>query len=435
MKAVALCEVTYGSAPIQGALDYLAVEKRYRIVGAALVAREVPPDFQLDVPFVSAPTAGAAIRQAAEAFEATVVIDLTNDEPEELFAWATEALHLGLEVHGADFRLWPPSARGHGKIPALAFFGGEDTSARVAAIAYFVRETRNRCKSAAVVMEPGAPPYPEVVEPYPAGREAAGLLAAFRDGHQIAAGHYRLAAIAGITAVGCSFTGPGLTGVPVNSAVPDGVLLAGETGADILLLAGSGQAIPPAAVKAGCFLGDIGAAPRSFDKLPWSYQIKEADYIIAAGYEATPPAAPCEALRNTLKAAGIKAPFVYACLEPATIGPEPEGDTLVITARLDEERAALASFWNKRGRARVIQVCGAEDCPPRGEAGRLCKQGAVTAMLDLAVPNLGPWLVYFDRAGVAIRLYHDILKPARALAGALLDKAGWAGPGATSSSP
>jgi cyclic 2,3-diphosphoglycerate synthetase len=68
-----------------------------------------------------------------------------------------------------------------------------------------------------------------------------------RDGRHAASDHLETAVVAGVTTVGCRRCGGGLAGAVAVSNVVEGVATAAGLGAELVLLDGSGAALPPVA--------------------------------------------------------------------------------------------------------------------------------------------------------------------------------------------
>ncbi len=95
-----------------------------------------------------------------------------------------------------------------------------------------------------VAMGRGGPAEPELVEHRP---RLADLLERSRAGHHAASDHLETAALTGLPTVGCRRCGGGLAGAVGISNVLAGARLAAELGPDLIVLDGSGAAIPPIA--------------------------------------------------------------------------------------------------------------------------------------------------------------------------------------------
>jgi cyclic 2,3-diphosphoglycerate synthetase len=75
------------------------------------------------------------------------------------------------------------------------------------------------------------------------------LLDMSRDGRHAASDHLEMAVVAGVTTVGCRRCGGGLAGAVAVSNVVEGVSTAAGLGAELVLLDGSGAALPPVAAN------------------------------------------------------------------------------------------------------------------------------------------------------------------------------------------
>jgi predicted GTPase len=409
MEAFVLCDSKFGAGPIQAVIDYLIVEKRYRIVGAALIGKELPEGFALEVPFVSEADAAAAVRRAAETFSARAVVDATESDLTERFVWANEALQLGYEVHGADFRLWPPALKG-ADVPTVTFIGAGAAVGKTAAIVSFIGRLEERKNVAVIVLDLGGPCYPEVVDtdtPLTAER----LLSLHRDGRRIDGDHYLLATATNVPAVGCSFAGTGLTGVPLNSLLGDAFVFAAEAGGDLAVVEGSGRAMP-ATAGALCFLVNVKTGPEVLRVFPFAYQLRRADAVIVTGFADEPPAEALEGLNAEVKAVNDKASFCYGKIVARAVGTPEFRDALVVTARPEDARDQLAEYWNGQLAGEVIASVGAELFPPAAATAKALRRagGDAGLLLDMAASNIGEWLVWADSWDVPVRFTYESLE-------------------------
>jgi predicted GTPase len=402
MDAVVLCDVKFGAGPIQAAIDYLVVEKHYRVTGAAIVARKLPEGFSLDVPFVVEADARAAVKRAAAEFVPRALVDLTESDLEYRFGWVNEALQLGLEVHGADFRLWPPALRGR-DVPTVTFVGAGPAVGKTAAIVSFLEEAKTKYKTSAVVLDLGGPPYPEIVEPLEAASAPGRLLSFHRDGRDVGGDHYLIATAAGVPAVGCSFAGTGFTGVPLHSLLGDAFVFAGEAGGELAVVEGSGRAMPPV-VGEVCFLVNVLTEPESLSAFLFAYQLRRAAAVIATGFEPNPAADVLGRLEAAAKAVNERASFCYGRIVAAAVGEPGFKDAVVVTARPASAREGLASFWGKKIRGAVLEMLGGDQFPPGGATAKALRRAAGEAgiLVDMAVPNLGEWLEWADSWDVPV---------------------------------
>lgn len=423
MDAVVLCDAKFGAAPIQAAIDFLVVEKRYRVIGAAIVADGLPDGFSLDVPFVVEAAAPAAVTRAAAEFSPEAVVDLTESDLEYRFVWANEALQLGLEVHGADFRLWPPALRG-GAAPTVTFVGAGPAVGKTAAIVSFLEEVKDKRKTAAVVLDLGGPPYPEMVEGSGSAAAAERLLSFHRDGRKIGGDHYLIATATGVPAVGCSFAGTGLTGVPLNSLLGDAFVFAAEAGGELVVVEGSGRAMPPT-TGALCFLVNVRTGPEKLEAFPFAYQMRRAAAVVATGFDRSPPQKTLDGLRAAVKAVNERASFCYGRIVATAVGKPDFKEAVVVTARPEDAREDLAAHWRRAIGGAVVDVMGGDEFPPPNSAAKTLRReaGKVGLLVDMAVPNLGDWLEWADGWDVPALPTYEALEPSSPVFGPLLKTA------------
>jgi hypothetical protein len=423
MDAVVLCDAKFGAAPIQAAIDYLVVEKRYRVVGAAIVADGLPKGFSLEVPFVVEAGAPAAVQRASAEFSPRAVVDITESDLDDRFIWANEALQLGLEVHGADFRLWPPALRG-GAAPTVTFVGAGPAVGKTAAIVSFLEEVKAKRKTAAVVLDLGGPPYPELVEGAGAAPAVERLLSFHRDGRSIGGDHYLIATATGVPAVGCSFAGTGLTGVPLNSLLGDAFVFATEAGGELVVVEGSGRAMPPTTGALG-FLINVRTEPELLRAFPFAYQLRRAAAVIATGFERAPNPKTVGDLEAAVKAVNERASFCYGRMVATAVGKPDFKEAVVVTARPEGAREDLAAHWRRVLGGAVVDVLGGDEFPPTSAAAKTLRReaGKVGVLVDMAVRNLGEWLEWADSWDVPALPTYEALEPSSAVFEPLLKKA------------
>lgn len=101
-----------------------------------------------------------------------------------------------------------------------------------------------------VAMGRGGPAEPELVEGAKAGLAVADLLALSRQGRHAASDHFEDAVLSRVTTVGCRRCGGGMAGEPFVSNVAEGIELANGLHPGLIVLEGSGAALPPAGADA-----------------------------------------------------------------------------------------------------------------------------------------------------------------------------------------
>lgn len=390
MKTVILCDAKFGAGAIQAAIDFLTVERRYQVVGAAVIAPKVVADFGLEVPAVTAPDATVAVREAARVFQPAIIFDVTESDVASRLSWLDEALRLGMEVHGPDFRFWPPAVKSLPGVASAAFVGAAPRVGKTAAILTFLKNAVPSGNPVALVMAAGGPTYPELIEPMPRKEVGERLLSFHRAGRRIAGDHYLIAGVSGFPAIGCSYAGAGVAGVGFSGGIGDGIILASEVGGNILIIEGAGNTAPPVAASASCFVTSLNVSPALLTSLPASYHLSRADLVIVTGLEPQPASADVNALRAALKTARCGAPVRYGQSQFLPAEKVGAADAVVVTARDATDREGVEEYWRSRFKLNVLDVvCRREE---GGQARALKRRGDFVLLLDLTVPGIGAWL-------------------------------------------
>jgi cyclic 2,3-diphosphoglycerate synthetase len=192
---------------------------------------------------------GAALVAAARRHGAERVVDL-SDEPvldeRTRFRLIAHALAAGLEYSGSDFAFRPPPRPDAG-VPALAVVGTAKRIGKTAVSGHAARLLSADRRVVVVAMGRGGPEVPEVVDGAAARVGVTDLLARSRAGAHAASDYLEDAALAGVVTVGARRCGSGLAGVPFLSNVVEAVAAARALQPDLIILEGSGAALPPVA--------------------------------------------------------------------------------------------------------------------------------------------------------------------------------------------
>ncbi len=207
------------------------------------------PDYGLPLERVAGDP-GAAVVSAARGHGADRVLDL-SDEPvlseAGRFWLVNHALAAGLSYHGPDFDFRPP-ARAPVAAAALAVVGTGKRIGKTAVSAHTARLVAASGRRVVVVaMGRGGPAEPTPVDPTAAALGAHELLLRARAGQHAASDYLEDAVLAGVPTVGARRCGGGLAGATYDSNVLAAAELAASGRPDLLLLEGSGAAIPPVA--------------------------------------------------------------------------------------------------------------------------------------------------------------------------------------------
>jgi cyclic 2,3-diphosphoglycerate synthetase len=253
------------------------------LVGGAekLAAGEVP-DLGVPVRTTEGDRSGA-VSAALEEFRPEVVLDL-SDEPvlgyRERMEVAALCLAHGVPYLGADFRLDPPpSAPAPAGIPTLAVFGTGKRTGKTAIAGEVARVAAQRALSPIVVaMGRGGPPEPQVAEAGSVQLDT--LLTLVRDGQHAASDYLEDALTTGVTTIGARRAGGGLAGAPYVSNVREAVEIAARRDPGMLILEGSGAALPPVAWDAGLLVVPLACPPEYVSGYLGPYRLLRADLAV-----------------------------------------------------------------------------------------------------------------------------------------------------------
>jgi cyclic 2,3-diphosphoglycerate synthase len=193
--------------------------------------------------------ARTALDDAINDHQADAVFDL-SDEPVLDYRRRHElvgvALNRGLPYEGADFRFTPPSRPRLCADPSIAVIGTGKRTGKTAVAGFAARRLKkDGARPVVVAMGRGGPPEPEVLQGDHVPLEPADLVALADSGKHAASDYIEDALLARVPTVGCRRCGGGLAGEVGMSNVADGVHIANQLDGDIIILEGSGAAIPP----------------------------------------------------------------------------------------------------------------------------------------------------------------------------------------------
>jgi len=158
---------------------------------------------------------------------------------------AANALAARLTYEGADFELRPPAAEPLA-VPALAVTGTGKRVGKTAVSAHAARVLRDSGRRVAVLaMGRGGPSEPELVPAHTRPIGMRELLERSRSGMHAASDFLEDAVLTGVPTVGARRCGGGLAGGTYLSNAVEAARLAESLDPELLLLEGSGAAVPP----------------------------------------------------------------------------------------------------------------------------------------------------------------------------------------------
>jgi cyclic 2,3-diphosphoglycerate synthase len=213
---------------------------------------KVSSDRDLDLagkPVIFAKDLPADLAAALRTYRPEVVVDL-SDEPvvdnRLRFQLISHTLHAGAHYRGADFEFHPPALEAVLEKPSISVMGAGKRCGKTAVSAHLARHLKGRSIPCAVIaMGRGGPPEPELLCPPSEGIDCGFLLEQLEQGRHAASDYFEDALIAGVTTIGCRRCGGGMAGAPFVTNFTEGAVLANRLEEQVIILEGSGAAIPP----------------------------------------------------------------------------------------------------------------------------------------------------------------------------------------------
>lgn len=258
---------------------------------------------------------------ARAAVEADLVIDLSDEPvvgPRRRFRLASHVLAAGLPYVGADFRLEPvPFAPL--ELPALAVIGSGKRVGKTAVAGHVARLLAESREVVVVAMGRGGPSEPVVTEASPTVED---LLALSRAGAHAASDYLEDAALAGVVTVGARRCGGGLAGTPFLSNVEEAARLAASLSPDLVLLEGSGAAVPPVEASRRILVAGAHQDPEIVAGYLGAYRLLLSDLVVLTMCEEPlATAAQVEALRGAIADVDPELPVIATVLRPRPVEP------------------------------------------------------------------------------------------------------------------
>jgi cyclic 2,3-diphosphoglycerate synthetase len=285
-----------------------------------------------------------------------VVIDLSDEPvlaPPDRLALASRVLALGVPYEGPDFRFEPPRFAPV-SLPSLAVIGTGKRVGKTAATGHVASRLSESRRVVVVAMGRGGPPEPEVV---PAAPTVESLLELSRAGRHAASDHLETAIAAGVPTVGCRRCGGGLAGAVGISNVLEGISLAATLEPELVLLDGSGAALPP--VEAGRRIL-VASAAQPVDVAAGylnTYRALISDLVLVTMAEhGAPHAELADALRRSARPG---TPVIRAVVRPRPLAPVAGEEIAFFCTAPPTAHGPLAAHLAEEHCARVAHVSGA----------------------------------------------------------------------------
>jgi cyclic 2,3-diphosphoglycerate synthetase len=253
MRYVVVIDGEHYPPVVQAALDEI-VERGHEIVGAVLAGgrEKLPKEGVRAFGEVAVRTGEDPRRELDEAlleWSPEGVLDL-SDEPvldyRRRHHLVAITLAHGVSYEGADFRFTPPPRPRLATKPTLAIIGTGKRTGKTA-VGGFTARTLSAAGHRPVIvsMGRGGPAEPEVVRGDEVELTPSDLLELADAGKHAASDYIEDALLGRVKTVGCRRCGGGLAGAVDFSNVAQGVDVANDLEGDLMILEGSGSAIPP----------------------------------------------------------------------------------------------------------------------------------------------------------------------------------------------
>jgi cyclic 2,3-diphosphoglycerate synthetase len=357
VRLVALIDGEHHPPVVRDALDRLASEHELAAIlfvgGEEKVAEAVlgEPASHYGRPVAIADgDPEAALREQLAALEPDAVIDLSGEpvlEGGRRHRLASIALHHGARYRAPGLELSPPTfERLPFNGPVLAVIGTGKRTGKTAVAGHYARLLREHAVEPVILaMGRGGPREPQLVRA-DERPDLDGLREIVRTGGHAASDYLEDAVLAGVSCVGCRRCGEGPAGEPFESNVSEGARLALSVEPEVLLLEGSGAALPPIEAHRTVCVTNAALAGRQALSYLGPYRLLRSDLVLIVGAERLSRHELGE-LKQALGEWCEHQPLIGCRLEPEPAGTVPAGARVALftTASAEHEpalREALA---------------------------------------------------------------------------------------------
>jgi len=302
-----------------------------------------------------------ALERALDEHHPEVVVDLSDApvvDTVRRFRLACVALARGIAYHGADFRLEPPRRPRITTHMTIAVIGTGKRTGKTAVAAAFARQASEAgLRTVIVAMGRGGPAQPVVTRGDLQRPTPEALLVLADIGEHAASDSYEDAVVAGVTTIGARRAGAGLAGTPFVDTVAEAVAVAEEEEPDLIVLEGSGTAIPPAAADATILV--VGGATPAEDVSgglgPMRLLISDLA-VVTMAEEPVLAAGTLSALSSSVAEFAVSIPIVRTVFRPAPIESVDGAKIFVATTAPPEAGEAIRRHLEDVIGARVVGI-------------------------------------------------------------------------------
>ncbi len=327
MRTLALVDGEHYPPVTRAALD-AAKDRGHEVVAAILVGGteklavgDDPPDLGVPVlTVVDEPM--RALRAAIAEHSPELVLDL-SDEPvlgyRERMELVAVALAAKVPYVGPDFRLDPPEKGPPLAAPTLAVIGTGKRAGKTAIAGAVARlAVRRGLEPVVVAMGRGGPTEPTVAMAGSIDLEH--LVRLVADGQHAASDYLEDAITTGVTTVGARRAGGGLAGAPYLSNVREAAELAASLGPGLVILEGSGAAIPPLPWDGGILVVPAATPAEYLRGYLGPYRLLRSDLVVVTMAGDPSGSENLSALRSPVRRYLDDAAFIVTDFVPVPLG-------------------------------------------------------------------------------------------------------------------
>ena len=288
MRYVVVIDGEHYPPVVQSALDDIA-SAGHQVAGAVLAGgREKLPkegvDAFGDIAVRTGEDARRVLEEALVEWEPEAVLDL-SDEPildyRRRHHLIGVALAHGVAYEGADFRFTPPPRPRIATKPTLAIIGTGKRTGKTAVGGFTARTLTSAGHRPVIVsMGRGGPEEPAVMHGDDIELEPSDLLELADSGKHAASDYIEDALLGRVQTVGCRRCGGGLAGAVEFSNVPEGVRVANGLDGDLIVLEGSGSAMPPVHADATALVVPASIPPEYLSGYLGPFRLLLSDLVV-----------------------------------------------------------------------------------------------------------------------------------------------------------
>ena len=382
--------------------------------GTEKVSPGPPPDLGVRVA-VAGDDLAASLRALEREVSADAVLDLSDapvlEMPDRALLVST-ALACGLAYLAGDARFDPPVVEPPPAVPTVGVIGTGKRAGKTAVAAHIARTAADRGLSPTIVaMGRGGPSRPVAVAS--GGVSLADLRALVERGEHAASDYLEDAVTTGVPTVGARRVGGGVAGAPFATNVAEAARLAERSGAGLVVLEGSGAAVPTIAWDAGVLVAPAATALGQLGGWLGPYRLLLSDLVVLtmaaspqAGLENLPT------LRSLIRRIRGDARLIVTDFEPVPLGDVQGRDAFFTTtappATAERQAASIEARWGCRvvgWSARLADRAGLAQDMDEAEGFDVLLTELKAAAVDVAAGRaeaLGADVVFVDNRPVAV---------------------------------